>query len=265
MELGVGSGKVILCALDLEDHWDKDAAAAELAKNILAYAASATLPPRAKNVVYVGGDQSEQILKQLGAVYSKSDNGEADADLTIVGEGGRLTVQPKGRVVLLPNARKDMLTQASNFHGSLDVPEWPEARGLSPSDLRWRADDTADIFKPADGFEIAADGLLARSKDGRTIACQVDPALFDIAAKPYFHFTQWRQTRALSQILANLGVTFDADQRVFAFEKTEDNSQINPGGTGKQKPPTQVKTVFYHPDYRADFDYGDDPYRFFRW
>jgi beta-galactosidase len=132
MELGVGSGKVILCALDLEDHWDKDVAASELAKKILEYAASATLPPRAKNVVYVGGDKGEQILKQLGAVYHKSDHGEADADLTVVGEDGNLTVQPKGRVFLLANARKDMLTQASDFHGSVDVPEWPEARGLSP-------------------------------------------------------------------------------------------------------------------------------------
>jgi len=57
--------------------------------------------------------------------------------------------------------------------------------------------------------------------------------------------TRWRQTRALAQLLANLGATFSADKYAASLAK-------NPSG-------------LYHADYRPDFESGDDPYRYFRW
>ncbi len=235
MELDYGAGKVILCSLDLEDHWQKDAAAAELARGIIEHAANTPVTPRAKDVVYVGDEKGERLLKLLGAGYRKSAQGERDAELTILGPGADLKVKPVGRIFLLPGARKELLVLVKDFHGSINVPNWSEARGLSPSDLHWRVNATADVLQPGDGLVAAADGLLARSGDGKTIACQADPELFDVAAKPYCRFTRWRQTRTLSQLLANLGATFEMDKRVFTFANERNASRISLAGTWKAK------------------------------
>jgi hypothetical protein len=40
---------------------------------------------------------------------------------------------------------------AKDFGGSLSVPNWPEARGLSPSDLRWRSTHDAWLITAAPG------------------------------------------------------------------------------------------------------------------
>lgn len=91
-------------------------------------------------------------------------------------------------------------------HGSLNVPGWPEARGLSESDLRWRTN--AEAWVIASGGEVSADGLLARRILGKGVLvyCQLDPNRFDANVKTYFRFTRWRQTRALCQVLSNLAV-----------------------------------------------------------
>jgi hypothetical protein len=44
---------------------------------------------------------------------------------------------------------------------------------------------------------------------------QIDPTFLPADTKTYFRFTRWRQTRALSQLLANLGASFEMDARVF--------------------------------------------------
>jgi hypothetical protein len=45
---------------------------------------------------------------------------------------------------------------------------------------------------------------------------QIDPNALPADEKTYFRFTRWRQTRALSQVLANLGATFETDARIFS-------------------------------------------------
>ncbi len=127
----------------------------------------------------------------------------------------------------------------------MQVPPWPEAQGLSASDLRWRSESPAWLVKS--GVEVGADGLLGRLSKGKGVAlfCQIDPNQLQADRKTYFRFTRWRQTRALSQLMANLGATFAGDKNSVGFSKAE-------GG-------------FYHPDYRTDFELGDDPYRYFRW
>jgi hypothetical protein len=47
------------------------------------------------------------------------------------------------------------------------------------------------------------------------VFCQVDPDGFHADEKTYFRYTRWRSTRAVAQLLANLGASFAADSRIF--------------------------------------------------
>jgi len=82
---------------------------------------------------------------------------------------------------------------------------------------------------------------------------QIDPFTSGVDTETFLRFTRWRSTRALVQILANLGATFEADR--FLFRHRSDFSW----------PSTKGKAGFYHQDYRDDFELGDDPYRYRRW
>jgi hypothetical protein len=64
---------------------------------------------------------------------------------------------------------------------------------------------------------IESDGLLARKAVGKGVAifCMLDPAALQADKYTYFRFTRWRMTRALTQILANMGATFKADSAIF--------------------------------------------------
>jgi beta-galactosidase len=149
--------------------------------------------------------------------------------------------------------------KVDSFHGSLNVPDWPEARGLSESDLRWRTDTEAWLI--ASGGEVGADGMLARKALGKGVLmyCQLDPNRFDADEKTYFRFTRWRQTRALCQVLANLGGQFAADKLIFT---------AIPASAAMQPwkfEPVKQPSGFYHSDYRDDYPLGDDPYRYYNW
>jgi beta-galactosidase len=257
MELDFGQGRLILSTLDLEDHVPFDAAAAVLAGNLLQYAATSRPIPRAKRTILVGAENDKATLDGLGVLYQVSDRIEPDADLVIIGRQAgyqeaevRRCLEDGGKVLFLARAASDhgfgvKLEQAPAFAGSIHVPDWPECRGLSPSDLHWRSEGPAWLVKA--GVEIGADGLLGRLRRGNGIALfsQLDPDQLRAETATYFRFTRWRQTRALAQLLANLGATFSGDQ---------DTARLTKPGTG-----------LYHADYRPDFESGDDPYRYFRW
>ncbi|MGA2499186.1 MAG: hypothetical protein ABSH20_15715, partial [Tepidisphaeraceae bacterium] len=67
------------------------------------------------------------------------------------------------------------------------------------------------------GAEVGADGLLGRKIAGKGVAifCQVDPDCLHADEKTYFRYTRWRATRAVAQLLANLGASFAVDGRIF--------------------------------------------------
>jgi beta-galactosidase len=137
------------------------------------------------------------------------------------------------------------------------------------------------------GVEIGADGLLGRKvvDKGVAIFCQVDPDCFEADQKTYFRYTRWRATRAVAQLLANLGASFAVDSRIFQPRKTvlnPDRIWIGPDGNRAghdcephipsrllDLPPTAMpegaEAGYYHPDYRTDFNMGDNPYRYYRW
>jgi hypothetical protein len=67
------------------------------------------------------------------------------------------------------------------------------------------------------GADIGAAGLIGRKTVGKGVAvfCQIDPDCFHADEKTYFRYTRWRATRAVAQLLANLGASFPVDRRIF--------------------------------------------------
>jgi beta-galactosidase len=198
-----------------------------------------------------------------------------------------------GKVFFLPRAQADgglgatLELAAAGFTGSLSAPDWPEAKGLSASDLRWRCYLDKPPMILSGGAEIGADGLLGRKTVGKGVAifCQVDPDGFGADEKTYFRYTRWRATRAVAQLLSNLGAGFAVDSRIFQPRKpvvNPDRIWIGPDGDRSgydcvppipsrllDLPPTAMpeedKVGYYYPDYRTDFPMGDNPYRYYRW
>jgi beta-galactosidase len=135
----------------------------------------------------------------------------------------RAYVQGGGKVVVLPGTNENALLTAkrvkkASFTGSLDVPTWPEVAGLSASDLRYRAPLESWLMASGGEIEVGANGLLGRQRIGKgaVLWVQVDPQRFNAEENTYFRFTRWRSTRALSQVLANMGASFKTDSQVFA-------------------------------------------------
>ncbi|HET6383015.1 MAG TPA: beta-galactosidase [Armatimonadota bacterium] len=230
MELDFGKGRLIVSTLDLEDHAAVDPAARRMAAQVFDYALHSPLAPRVSKVVYVGGDAGAAWLDKIGVSFERSKTLARDAGLLLVGSDAaideaalRSYVRAGGRVFFLPRSTAEgplgvtLQPAPAQFAGSISVPSWPEARGLSASDLRWRSylDNPPWILRP--GPETGADGLIGREVLGKGVAifCQIDPGRFHADQKTYFRYTRWRSTRAVAQLLANLGATFRVDGRVF--------------------------------------------------
>jgi beta-galactosidase len=295
MELDYGKGRLIVCTLDLEDHLALDAAARRLAGRILDYAAGAPLSPPVQKVVYVGGAAGKAWLDKIGVAYQPSSTLQADAGLLLIGPDAAIDpaalhtyLEQGGRAFFLPQTQAQgpmesrFKSAAAGFAGSLSVPEWPEARGLSASDLRWRTHLETAPWVVSAGAEIGADGLIGRKVIGKGVAvfCQIDPDRFQADQKIYFRYTRWRSTRAVAQLLANLGARFRVDSHIFQAGLVGKSGLLNPWadqpgpqatgmGSLRKSPgakPDRVESPgYYYPDYRTDFPMGDDPYRYYRW
>jgi beta-galactosidase len=297
MELDYGKGRLLVCTLDLEDHVALDPAARRLAGRIVDYALHSPLSPRAGKVVYLGGNAGAEWLDKIGADYQRSSALDTDAGLLFVGPDAvidtaalRAYLEKGGRAFFLPRSQADgwlgtkLKPAGAYFAGSLSVPDWPEARGLSASDLRWRTYLDSPPWILSAGADIGADGLIGRQTIGKGIAifCQLDPDRFNADEKTYFCYTRWRSTRAVAQLLANLGASFPSDRRIFhplnfagkpSWSVGPDGDQSGPQATGPRsspmspspKPEESGSSGYYYPDYRTDFPMGDNPYRYYRW
>ena len=267
MELDYGKGRLIWNTLDLEDHVLLDAAAARIARQVIDYGANAPVSPKANKVILLGNDADKAKLDALGLIYQASNSLATDAELTIIGAGADVKdkdlqayLNKGGKVFFLPRSSTSTalgvrLQQVKNVGTLPALPNWKESVGISASDLRDRTEHDAWLIEA--GGEIASNGLLSRITAGKGVAifCQIDPDSLNADEKTYFRYTRWRQTRTLAQLLANLGASFKADEVI--FQPTQTNGNVSNGST----PPANL----YHPDYRADFDLGDDPYRYYRW
>ncbi len=294
MELNYGQGRLIFCTLDLGDHVTLDPAARLMARRVMDYALHAPLAPRVNKVVYLGGAAGAAWLDKIGVSYERSDTLDADAGLVLIGPDATVEttalnayMEQGGKAFFLPHAQAHgglgttLKPAAAGFAGSLSVPDWPQAAGLSASDLRWRTYLDSPPWILSGGAEIGADGLLGRKTVGKGVAifCQMDPDRFDTDQKTYFRYTRWRTTRAVAQLLANLGASFQVDSRIFYPLETAinpDGTWIGPDGdragykctprapSGLSEP-ASAKLGYYYPDYHTDFSMGDNPYRYWRW
>ncbi len=299
MELDYSQGRVILCTLDLEDHVGSDPAAKRMAEHVVDYALRSPLLPRAGKVVYLGGATGAAWLDKTGVSYQKSDTLDSSAGLVLIGPDATVDaaalnryLEQGGKAFFLPRQQAGgalgttLKTAPDQFAGSLSAPDWPEARGLSASDLRWRCYLETPPYLLSSGADIGADGLLGRKAVGKGVAifCQVDPDILNADVKTYLRYTRWRATRTVSQLLANLGASFTVDSRFFHpldILDRPDRMWIGPNGDRagyKCTPPAPanvnlalttmpagIPTGYYYPDYRTDFLLGDNPYHYYRW
>jgi beta-galactosidase len=297
MELDYGKGRLLLCTMDLEDHEALDPVARCLAGRIIDYALHNPLSPRADKVVYLGGNEGAAWLDKIGVGYQRSSALDTDAGLLLVGSDAVIDtaelhayLEKGGKAFFLPRSQADgwlgttLKPAEAHFAGSLSVPDWPEAKGLSASDLRWRTYLDSPPWVLSAGAEIGADGLIDRKVVGKGIAifCQLDPDRFNADEKTYFRYTRWRSTRAVAQLLANLGASFPADRRIFhplsfagklGWSVGPNGDRSGPQATGPRsspmspspKPEEAGSPGYYYPDYRTDFPMGDNPYRYYRW
>jgi beta-galactosidase len=304
MELDYGQGRLMVCTLDLEDHLIEDPAARRMAGRVINYALHSPPCPRVSNVVYLGGATGAAWLDKIGVSYQPSATmasaaGTNGAGLLLIGsdaafDATALTayLEQGGKAFFLPRSQAvgwlgvTLTPAAARFAGSLSVPEWPEARGLSASDLRWRCYLDHPPWVLSAGADAGADGLVGRKTIGKGVAvfCQIDPDYFQADQKTYFRYTRWRATRAVAQLLANLGASFAVDSRVFhpldtwarnlGFSAGPNGDRSGPQATGPRVglamtlspgPEGPQSLTSYHPDYRTDFPMGDNPYRYYRW
>jgi beta-galactosidase len=242
MELDLGRGRVTFCGLDLEARQGaSDPVAERLALQILHHAAKAPLAPRLESVVYLGGAEGTKFLDGIGLNFTKATALPKPPALAVIAPDASVTetqfdafLNAGGRAFILPQTQPGSFLGAEvekrpNFRGSLDVATAREFAGLSPSDLRTRTEREALVLTA--GPEIVSDGLfgIRRAGPGVAVFTQLDPSALDADKNTFLRFTRWRQTRAISQVLANLGASFRADARIFRPER----KQIPLAGTWK--------------------------------
>jgi hypothetical protein len=253
MELNYGKGRLIVCTLDVEDHVDLDPAAKLTAEHILDYALHAPLARRANKVTYLGGDPGAAWLARTGVAFQRADALDDGTELLLVGPDAVLDtteldtyLEKGGKAFFLPCTQASgwlgarFVLASAHFTGSLAVPDWPESRGLSASDLRWRTYVDSPAWILGGGVEVGADGLLGRKSVGKGVAvfCQVNPDWFHADEKTYFHYTRWRSIRAVAQLLANLGASFPVDRRIF---HPLDRWSLNLDGQWKMRPTLKLR------------------------
>ena len=226
--INIGNGLLMYCGLDLEDHAAPDPAAERLARNLLDWCGKSPALPRTA-AAYIGGDAGATLVKNLGIEHAVSKTLPQNG-LAILGDNANISdadlnafMQRGGRVlVLATNTEKGVLgvtyKKEEKFPGSLSVPDWPEALGVWPGELRFRADVPAWVVA-AGADAIAADGLLA--KKGNAVFCQLDPGALDTKKFEWHRYTQWRQSRAIAQLAANLGASFAFDAMALHAEIPE--------------------------------------------
>ena len=226
LELRHGRGLALQTQLDLEDR-PEEPMAALLTRRVLRHAAQWRAPEeRADGVVYMGGERGGELLRGLGLEFADNASIGPETGLVIVGPEQpvrdaslRGFVERGGRVLFLarlPGALPFGTSGAEGaWHGVApgELPDWPEARGLSVSDLRVRVETQVPLLKGGPATEVAGGGVLGRFRvgAGSVVFFQLPPDALPAETKTYYRYSQWRLTRALAQVIANLGGRFSLD------------------------------------------------------
>ncbi len=207
MELDHGQGRVLVCTLDLEEHAVRDPAARRIAGRIVDYALHCPLSPRVSKVMYLGGATGAAWLDKLGVNYQSSARLDTGAGLLLIGPDAivdtaalRTYLDKGGKAFFLPRAQADgplgvtLKPAGARFAGSLSAPDWPEARGLGASDLRWRSYLDTPPWLLSAGADIGADGLIGRKSIGKGVAifCRIDPDCLNADETVAYEFAKTR-------------------------------------------------------------------------
>jgi len=227
MELRYGQGLLVYCGLDLENRQEHEPMAVELSHRILHYTATTELPPL-KPVFLLGDKGTFGTWQLLGQPVS--DVPAAAGLLIVAADANPATVALKrfmragGDVFFLPRAPGDLplgLRAETTVFNRAEVPVWPELRGVSLAELRVRSAVSLPLITYApEGVEIGAGGAFARLRVGEGVAifCQLDTQVLNAEELTYLRFSEWRLTRATSQVLANLGASFAGDVTFFELK-----------------------------------------------
>lgn len=231
MELHFGRGLVLSCSLDVEGR--EDPVARLITRRVIEAAASLPLEPR-RATFYLGDQAGADLLQSMGLVFKPVSGSLPPGALLVVGPGAsspamtaRAVLGRGGRVFTFGQSPEELKAlglnaQVATFgRPSGGLPPWAEMRGLSDSDLGLRVDAELPLIQSSGNVEVAAGGLLARSTSGQgvLVAFQGNPTSLHADKILYYRYSQWRWTRAMAQLLANLGGAFSTDQAFFKLQK----------------------------------------------
>lgn len=265
MEYREGRGMVLFCQLDVTGRTETDPVAEAVARRCSDYVQS-WKPSSRRTVVYVGEEAGRAHLQACG-ITPQPFGGELSPDqVLVVGSGGaekldsaRLVPWLKGggRVVTIGLADQDLnnvlpfkVTTKQAEHISAWFEPFGAASplaGLSPAEVHNRDPGPAPLV--TEGANIIGDGILATSRDGNVVMCQIVPWRF--AGPQLNHRKTFRRTSVLlSRILAGMGASGDTP----LLERFHD-------GVSADSPKKRWREGLYL-DQPEEWD---DPYRFFRW
>ena len=219
LECTSGGGRIIFCQLDLTGRDVVDPVAERVLANLLAYA-SQPAGNRLAPMTYVGGDETEGWLEQLGAL----DEGGTTLVLGHGADPGEAQeAVEEARTVVCVGLSGEELSALLPFevaterrpvtHTLIGRPTEGALVGLGNSDFHWRGKVEVDAVTGApEGLQVLDTGVFAEGTVGgrRYVLVQFLPGDFDYEARPYLRLSHNRSAGALARILTNCGVALQA-------------------------------------------------------
>ena len=261
LECVEGKGRIMFCQLDVSGRTEDDPAAAAICRNLVRYLEGArAVPPR--QVVYAGGSQGEEVLKQLRVGYVRRGSRPlGDNVLVVAGPGAEVpdvaaAVARGAHLLCLGLSQGDLeklLPGRISVETRQTVPSLIEdfgdalLAGLSNAELHWRT--TRLSLAALEPHRPVSNEALARFTIGKgtVVLCQAAPWMFDYVKQPYLRTTYRRNLFLVSRLLSNLGA--------------ERPSPLL--GLLRDAPAGDSRWLRSY--YVQKPDAVDDPYRYYRW
>jgi beta-galactosidase len=261
MEFSSGNGMLLMCTFDVEGRDKEDPVAHLIVSRMISYF-NKTVPTPKMPTYYIGDAAGRNFLTRLGVIFNETSKIPSSAGLVIIGNSVKFKdddlnkfLENGGNVLFLKQNENNLplgyRMENDIYKPVLNIPASGAFTGLSCSDFHIRVDIPVKKITNGPG-EISANGYtacLTRGK-GTCVLFQLTPEDLNENENPIFRYSIWRLTHTWSQIISNLGGSFSQDVKIIKMDKPE----------------TMNKDLsFYILPYREGLDYGDDPYRYFRW
>ncbi len=194
LEYREGRGLVLFCQMDVTGRTESDPAAAALARNLLAYAASWQPPPE-RQALYAGPDAGREHLALAGVASRAYEGGSLSPNdvLVVAAGGGRRLAAARGEVAAFLRAGGHVLalgldeSEANAFlpnpirtRSQEHIAAWFEPpaaasplAGVCPADVHNR--DPRELPLVTEGASPVGNGVLAVGEQGSVVFCQLPP------------------------------------------------------------------------------------------